>query len=150
MNESSLLNNWIIDQFDLDDSVNTISTVDTREMDNNKTNIYPLVNVDLLSSQILEQVIIQSFKVTVIQQRDIYSRKTDSKLLENSNYIDNINETHSICQRFINVLTHQNNDINIEIDRLTDLDILKNWRGSGVDGCQFTIDLSIQNKGLSC
>ena len=149
-NEISKINKYIEDQFSANNLVNTISVVPSLELDLNKENIYPLVNVDMINSSIEEQVIIVVFTITIIQQRDKRPVKTDSKLLADTNYLDNINETHSIAQRFINVLTMQNNDERIEIDTLSTLKMLKDWRGGGVDGVQFTINLSIPNEGISC
>lgn len=149
-NEISKLNNWIIDQYESDKLVNTISIVPTLELDLNKENIYPLVNIDMINSFIEEQVIIVIFNMTILQQRDKRPVKTDSKLLGDTNYLDNINETHSIAQRFINVLTMQNNDEQITIDTISTLKMLKEYKGGLLDGVQFTINLSIPNVGFSC
>lgn len=149
MNELSLINSFIIDEFNDNNLVNTITLVDSDSIDLNKENIYALVNIDFLTSNIQNDVIIATYKITIVQGRDIVPRKTDSKLLAGDNFLHNLNETHSIAQRFINVLTRQNNDANIEIQSSNDLDALKDWRG-GLDGVQFDIDLSIPNIGTSC
>ena len=149
MNELSLINSFILSLFQANDLVNTISTVDTEAMDGSKENIYPLVNMDLLRTEILDDAIVAFYKITIVQARDIYPRKTDSKLLSDTNYQDNINETHSIAQRFVNVLNRTHNDYNIEIDDLSTVDILKDWR-TGLDGVQFDIDLSTPNIGSAC
>jgi len=150
MNEITLVNNWVIDEFDSNNLVNTISIVPTQEIDGNKENVYPLVNVDLKQSDVNGDVVIISFEITVVQQRETNPKATDSKLLNDTNYLDNLNETHSICQRFINVLQNQNNALNIEIETVTKLRKLNNWSRSGLDGFVFTIDLSIPNLGRSC
>lgn len=149
MNELSLMQAFVIAQFQSNNLVNTISTVETEGIDLNKENVYALVNLDLRDTDILDDAVIVTYLITIVQARDIVPRKTDSKLLGDTNYIDNLNETHSIAQRFINYLTRQNNDENIEIDNLSSVTILKDWR-SGLDGVQFTIDLSIPNLGTSC
>lgn len=150
MNEISILNNWIISEFDKNNLVNTISIVPTIQMDANKENVYPLVNIDMLSSTIQSDVVIVSFEISIVQQRDKRPVKTDSKLLDDTNYIDNVNETHSIAERFINVLDRQNNDLNIELNTISKLDFLKEFSRENLDGVQFTIDLSIPNSGTSC
>lgn len=150
MNETSKINDFIVELFDANDLVNTISIIPTGLIDLNKENIYPLVNVDMLSADVQNDVIVFDFRITIVSQRDIKPRKTDSKLLSDSNYLDNINETLSIAQRFINVLVRQNNEENIDIISQSDIDILKNWRGGGLDGVQFTIELSIPNSDTSC
>jgi len=150
MNELTLINNWIISHFQSNNIVNTISIVPTQEIDGNKENIYPLINIDLKQSDVNGDIVIVSFEITAVQQRDIKPVVTDSKLLNDTNYLDNLNETHSICQRFINVLQNQNNDFNIEIETITKLRKLNNWSRAGLDGFVFTIDLSIPNLGRSC
>lgn len=150
MNESSLIYNWIVEQFQTNELVNTISIVPTAVIDTNKENIYPLVNVDLIDIETQTDYLIFNFTVVVIQQRDIKPIKLDSKLMTNTNYIDNINETVSIANRFINVIEKQNNDSNIELQSLSRLKVLKEW-GTGIcDGVRFDISLSIPNIGLSC
>lgn len=150
MNESSLIYNWIVDQFQSNELVNTISIVPTAVIDTNKENIYPLVNIDLIDIETESDYLTYNFNITVIQQRDIKPVKIDSKLMTNTNYIDNINETVSIANRFINVVEKQNNDSNIELQSLSRLKVLKEW-GTGIcDGVRFDISLSIPNIGLSC
>jgi hypothetical protein len=150
MNEISILNNWIISEFDKNNLVNTISIVPTLQMDSNKENVYPLVNIDMLNSVVQNDVIVVSFEITIVQQRDKRPVKTDSKLLNDTNYLDNVNETHSIAERFINVLDRQNNSLNIELDTISKLEFLKEYSRENLDGVQFTIDLSIPNLGTSC
>lgn len=150
MNESSLIYNWIVEQFQSNELVNTISIVPTAVIDTNKENIYPLVNIDLIDIETQTDYLIFNFTIIVIQQRDIKPIKLDSKLMTNTNYIDNINETVSIANRFINVVEKQNNDSNIELQSLSRLKVLKEW-GTGIcDGVRFDISLSIPNIGLSC
>lgn len=143
------MNDFVIAEFNSNNLVNTITLIDTDDIDLNKENIYALVNLDLLNSEILDDAIVVSYKITIVQARDLVPREQDSKLQEDSNYLHNLNETHSIAQRFINVLTRQNNDANVEIDTLSEVTILKNWR-NGLDGVQFDIDLTIPNIGTSC
>ena len=150
MNEISILHNFIIEEFRNNDLVNTISIVPTLMIDTNQFNIYPLVNVDLVQSEVTEQQVIASFIITVVQQRDTIPNKTDNKLLSNTNYLNNIDETHSILQRFLNVLMLQNNNENIELETQNKIKILKEWNRNTLDGAQLNLDLSIPNKGGSC
>lgn len=150
MNESSLIYDFIIAEFDANDLVNTISIVPFSEIDTNKENIYPLVNIDLIDIETESDYLTYNFNITVIQQRDIKPVKIDSKLLENINYIDNLNETVSISNRFINVIEKQNNDSSIELQNLSRLRVLKEWGRGICDGVRFDISLSIPNMGTSC
>lgn len=150
MNESSLIYDFIIAEFQDNDLVNTISIVPFSEIDINKENIYPLVNIDLIDIETETDYLTYNFNITVIQQRDIKPVKIDSKLLNNTNYIDNINETVSISNRLINVIEKQNNDSSIELQNLSSLRVLKEWGRGICDGVRFDISLSIPNMGSSC
>lgn len=150
MNETSLIYNWVIEQFQDNELVNTISIVPTSEMDINKENIYPLVNLDLIDVETQPDALIYNFIITVIQQRDVKPIKIDSKLLTNTNYIDNVNETVTISNRFINVVEKQNNDANIELVAVSTQRVLKEWGKGMCDGVRFNISLSIPNIGISC
>ncbi len=150
MNEIQIINDFIINHFKSNNLVNTLSILPTTELDQNKENIYPLTNIDFLYKVTDPDVILASFKITVIQQRDTIPTKTDSKLLIDVNYLDNVNETANICTRFFNVLTGQNNDFNIELVSKTNEKVLKKWGINTCDGFQFEVTLSIPNMGKSC
>lgn len=147
MNELSLLNDFVIERFDLNPLVNTITIVPTIDIDANKENIYPLVNIDMVNTDIQTDAILVNYTITIVQQRELKSQKIDSKLLNDSNYLDNMNECHTIASKFINYLTWKNNDLVIEIQSQSDLKPLKNWGQAGLDGFRFDIELSIHNKG---
>ena len=147
MNELTLLNDFVIGRFDLNPLVNTITIVPTFDLDFNKENIYPLVNIDMTDIDIQTDAFVVTYKITILQQRDIKPIKTNSKLLNDSNYLDNMNETNSIAADFINYLRWKNNDLVVEIQNLSRIDFLENYKGNGLDGVQFDIDLSIYNRG---
>lgn len=150
MNEISKIYEFIIAQFQANEMVNTISLVNSMDIDSNKENIYQLVNIDLRDTTVEDQAIICSFRITIVQQRDIKPIKIDSKLLSNTNYIDNINETHSTWAKFINYVVRQNNDYNVELVSKGSEKILKEWGLSNLDGLQVDVELSIPNEGSSC
>jgi hypothetical protein len=150
MNEISIIMDYVIELFNSNNLVNTISTVDDEMIDANKENIYPVVNLDLQYSIIENDVIVVSLKITVVQQRDQRPVILSSKLMTDTNFIDNINETHSICQKFINYLTRKNNNKNIEIRSISNVDFLKEWRQNKLDGCVFVILLTIPNIASAC
>jgi len=150
MNEVSKIYDFLIGLFQSNDLVNTISMVNTMDIDSNKENIYPLVNLDLRETETQDQAIVFSFRITILQQRDIKPIKIDSKLLSNTNYVDNLNETHSILNKVVNYLVRQNNDYDIEIVQQGTNKILKEFGLSNLDGVQLDIDLAIPNEGSSC
>jgi len=140
---------FIISNFRSIELVNTISIVPTIDIDANKENIYPLVNIDLKNTAIQEQVLISDFEITVVQQRNIKNKCIDNKLLTDSNYLDNLNETMFICQKFVKQIEH-NTETLMSIDTITDLSPLKNSLKNGLDGFQFTLSLSKPNIVKAC
>lgn len=150
MNEIYNINDWLIKEFQKNELVNTISTLPTLQIDTQIANIYPLVNLDLLDTNITVSQILANYRITIVQQRDTRTEQTDNKLLTNSNYIDNVNETHSIAHKLINKLLRGYNDLNIEIQSQSMLRQLKNWSRNSLDGVQFEIELAIPNAGKIC
>lgn len=141
--EVSIVTNFIIDRFRANTLVNTISVKPQSEIDFEKSNIYPLVNIDLTALQPLESVHQMTFNITVFQQRDTKPTiNLDNKLL-NTNLIDNLNETYSIASKFINYIRSFNNDEGIEVINITEVIPLKNALTNGLDGVTFNIVLEI-------
>jgi len=150
MNELSTLTNFLIKQFEADDLVNTITMVPTKHIDNNKENIYQLVNIDYIQSQIIDNYIIGRYLITAVQQRDIQPKKLDSKLRLDINLPDNRNETLSVITRFINQFNSNHFEYNIDLFSQTTITVLEDWNKNGLDGHQITIELSIPNLGSGC
>ena len=149
MNELSKVRRYIIDKFDADPLVNTITTLSEELIDTNKETIYPVVNIDYLDSDVLEDTVLFSFKITALDQNDVYTKSTDSKLLEDTNQNDILNETFNICQSFINSF-RQYNDDNIEMQSKSIIQTIMNERLNGLSGHEFDIVLSIPNEGSIC
>ena len=147
MNELFLLTNFLVEKFQENDLVNTVTMVDTKHLDNNKENIYPLVNIDYLESETLPDAIIARYLITVVQQRDIRPQKTDSKLQLDTNLIDNLGETSAVITRFLNQMRSNNFENNIQ---LFENSVSKKYEKNSLDGHQITIDLSIANLGSGC
>jgi len=153
MNELSLIFKFIIEKFQENNLVNTITFVPTKVMDNDKENIYPLVNVDYLQSEEVGEdssYIAARFLITAVNQRDTRPIKTDTKLRQDINLIDNWNETHAILLKFLNVFKANNFEKDIDLYSQTALTKLEDFNRNGLDGHQMTIELSIPNLGNGC
>ena len=153
MNHLSQIVDFLIAQFQANNLVNTISFVPTRTMDNDKQNIYPLVNIDYLQSDEIgdeTSYVVARFQISCVMQRDIRAVKLDSKLRMDTNFIDNLNETHAILLRFLNVFRSQNLANNIDLYSQTSMTKLEDFNKNGLDGHQITIEISIPNSGSGC
>lgn len=149
MNELQKVRNYIVSKFDDDELVNTITSLSDELIDTNKETIYPVVNFDYFDSDIQEDVILFSYHIAALDQNDVYVKSTDSKLLEDTNQSDILNETFNICQSFINSF-RQYNDEGIEISSKSNVTAIKNERLNDLSGHEFDIILSVPNEGSAC
>ena len=147
MNELFLLTQFLVNKFGNNDLVNTISLVETKHIDNNKENIYCLVNIDYLENETREDVIIGRYLITAVQQRDIRPKKTDSKLQLDTNLIDNLGETSAVITKFLNQMRSNKFTNNIQ---LFSNSRAQKYHKNSLDGHQITIELAIANLGSGC
>lgn len=133
----------VITRFDSNILVNTISFVKTQDIDLNKENIYPLVNIDYISSQIGEARIPHKYLISILNQRDIDNVFNNDKIFPD-NYIDNINEAHTIATLFINQIRGVVND-EVEIISISDVVVLNLTSNNLLDGVRFEIVIEVDN-----
>ena len=144
----SKVTNYIVNRFQADTLVNTISLSDINLIDTKKENIYPLVAISFNEKDLsVDEVATYDYTITVLQQRDNRKVEKLSKLMDDENWIDNLNECDSICTRFINHIRRMEIDENINIESLSVLEPLSGYGGANLDGFRFEITLSIPNTG---
>ena len=149
MNEYQKTKDYILGKFSSDPLVNTITTLTNDLVDTNKETIYPIVNVEYKDSDIQEDVIYFSFHIKALDQNDVYTRSTDSKLQIDTNKDDILNETFNICQSFINSF-RQYNSFNIEMNNKSKVTKIERENLNDLSGHEFDIILSIPNEGIAC
>lgn len=149
MNEVQKVKNYIVNKFQSDELVNIITTLTSDLVDTNKETIYPVVNVDYRTSNVQQDILLFSYHIKALDQNDIYIKSTDSKLLQDTNQSDILNETFNICQSFINSFRQYNSD-SIEMVSVSEITAIKNAQLNDLSGHEFDIVLSIPNEGSSC
>jgi len=149
MNEYQKTKDYVLSKFNSDPLVNTITTLTSDLVDKNKETIYPVVNIDYTNNTVQDDVILFSFHIKALDQNDVYTRTTDSKLQANTNKDDIFNETFNICQSFINSF-RQYNSFNIEMVSVSSITAIKNEELNDLSGHEFDIVLSIPNEGSFC
>ena len=147
MSTLSKVSGFIAAEFQFNALVNTVTFEKTAELDYNKENIYQLVNIDLVESQVISELISFRYVITILQQRDIEPRMNNDKMF-GSNMIDNLSETHASAVSFINELSSQNNELGIDLIEVPLITFLKNFKGA-LDGVHFTLNLTVAND-LKC
>lgn len=148
MNELQLIIDYTLSNFDANPLVNTITEVEKDLIDTNKDTLFPLVNVEYITSTVDDDQVICKLSISALNQVDVYQKTTDSKLRKDTNHSDIRNETFSICQSFINSF-RQYNENDIEILSRTDLTPVMGYV-NGLAGHEFEIELTISNMGSSC
>lgn len=141
--------NYIIQRFQSDEMVNTITFNDTFVVDTQKENIYPIVAINLqsISEDTAQSLNLYTFRIYCLQKRDVQRIMTPSKLMDDTNLIDNLAETENIIQRFNNYISRLEIEENINIYEKSQLTPVYNYGGSGLDGFNITITLSYPNNG---
>lgn len=133
---------YIQTTFKSDLLVNTITFSDELVVDTKKENIYPIVAINFLNRTQNEDRNLYNFRVFVLQQRDIKRELQPSKLMEDTNFIDNLAECENIIDRFLNYVTRLDETENIKIENSPQLNMVANYGGNGLDGYQFDLTLS--------
>lgn len=145
MTELSTVSIFLVDKFKSQPLVNTISFEKTGEIDANKNNIYPLVNIDIVDTDPIGDILTFNYIITILQQRDIDNELNNDKILNKDNMIDNLNECYAIATRCVNNIERTENDYDIEILRKSNITLLKDFNTQKLDGVRFNLSLSIQN-----
>ena len=131
--------------FEDDDTVNTISTGEPRELDNYKKNIYPLVHLYVLDSPYNENTSITRYRVqvTAVDVRDINKEDVKDKFWFNDNRHDNWNAMRSVLKHAQIKLSKESLGEDIRLVTATDAEPLIFASTNALDGWQQTFTLDI-------
>lgn len=141
--EISTVSSFMYDRFKSNPLTNTISFMKQDEIDFNKGNIYPLVNIDMTQSEVLDTIHRVTFVINIYQQRDTKPLTNLNNKLLTTNMIDNLNESYFIGSKFINQIKSFNNTEEIELFNVTPITFQKNVGTQLLDGIMFTITLDV-------
>lgn len=144
---SNLLNH-IVSTFEANPLVNTIVFKDDDVIDVEKENIYPLVSIRLLNSrpELAEKLV--SLEFEVLNQRDFIPKAQPSKLMLDTNYIDNIGICDSIGNDFIMEYEKAHNEFDISIESYSQFDPIKKDERNCLDGVKFEVNFSLHQNGI--
>ena len=150
-NQFSKVTNFIVGIFQDMPLVNTISLRDDDVIDVEKENVYPLVSIRLISSPAPQQNLREfrySFEIT--NQRDDTKIATPSKLLTDTNYIDNVNICDSIGSNFLMEIMKAHNNFNIDIveDSVSEFEPIHKDERNCLDGIKFECTFLINQNAI--
>lgn len=141
-NQLSNLLTLVVDTLEAMPLVNTVVFKDDNVVDVEKENVYPLVSISLLSSPAPEMNQ-REYRLAfeIFNQRDDRKIATPSKLLLDTNYIDNIGICDSIANNFVLEFLKSHNvfDIGIVDDGVSEFDPVEKDERNSLDGIKFTV-----------
>jgi hypothetical protein len=150
-NKQSQLLTHIVSIFDAMPLVNTIVFKDDDVLDVEKENVYPLVSIQLLTSPAPFDDR-REFRLgfEILNQRDDRKVATPSKLMSDTNYIDNVGICDSIANNFVMEIlkTHNDLDINIIDDGVSEFEPIRKDERNMLDGVRFEVTFSMHQNGI--
>jgi len=120
-------------------------------IDVEKENVYPLVTIRLISSPAPTQNLREfRYLFQVTNQRDDTKIATTSKLLTDTNYIDNVNICDSIGNNFLIEIMKTHNDLNIDIveDSVSEFEPIQKDERNCLDGIKFEATFLISQNAI--
>lgn len=150
MNQYTQLLTFIKSLGESDPFVNTITRDGNVDLDTNKMNVFPLLDIYIDSGSFSNgQTITFTVELVCVQRRDINKEIVNDKFWKNDNEVDNHNETLASLNRIWTSMyrNFEDNDItaseNPSLEKITYAD--KNL----LDGWRLTFDVELPNTTLS-
>lgn len=150
-NKFSIVTNYLVSIFEANSLVNTISLRDDDVVDVEKENVYPLVSMRLIESPAPQQNLREyTYLFEVLNQRDFQGKATPSKLLTDTNYIDNIGICDSIANDFLMEILKTHNDFNINVsdDSISTFEPIRKDERNCLDGIRFEATFYINQNAI--
>lgn len=149
--QQSTLLNFIIGIFSEMPLVNTIVFKDDDVIDVEKENIYPLVSLSIISSPPPYQDR-REYRIhfEIFNQRDDKKKVIPSKLMTDSNYIDNVGITDSIANNFIMEVMKNHNEFDIDIveNGVSEFEPAKKDERNMLDGVKFDVTFVMHQNAI--
>lgn len=143
--------NYLKEQLESDIDVNTVTHGTPEQLDNgNKKDIFPIAHIQVIDSILPSGLVVFTFDVGVLDQRNINKFQSTDKFLRNDNELDNLNTCHTVLARLISRLRTQLNDLDIELYNEPTIRPIIFEYANTLDGWFASIQLSIPNRIPLC
>lgn len=133
---------YFVEGLEKENLINTITFEKTSEIDYNRANIYPLVNINPMYTEIQNGGIATTFEVVILLQRNDNNHSNKSKLFKD-NFIDNLSEATVIGNKIIQML-HMHPELTL--NNTPTMSTVRHSRGNILDGVQFTMTIIADNE----
>lgn len=131
--------------FEEDRDVRTVVTEVYPDIEHWKKNVYPIVDINVLSDESIESTSVTRFSVeiTVLDIRDVNKEEVRDKFWRNDNRHDIWNTTHSILKTARNKMIKNHLDTDITIDSYTSAERQTFVLSNALDGWQQTWNIDV-------
>lgn len=133
-----------------DSFVNTVKQGEISELDIDKQNIYPLVNIAIVGGGFTNgQTITFNIDLRCLAQRDINKEVVNDKFWKNDNEVDNLNETLAVLNRMWTSMYRDFESNNITASESPSLEPLIYDEKNILDGWAMTFTVELPNETLN-
>ena len=136
---------------DADDFINTVTNKGERDLDLEKGNVFPILDISVNGFTFPSEAVIRySIEIVCVDLRDINKATADQdKFWDNDNLVDNMNEMMSSINRIWLNLKRDFNDSNITASESPTGDAIV-YEGKNIyDGWSLLFDVDIPNTTIS-
>lgn len=134
---------------DADPFVSTVTQGITEDIDLDKGNILPLLNIELFSPTFPNGTVTFQLEITCLQLRDINKTIDEDKFWLQDNKTDNFNETLAVINVLVGKMKKDFGDTNISIDEAPAAEKLEEWGKNLLDGWVLTTTVTMPNNTVS-
>ena len=150
MNHYTELLYYIKQISDADDFVNTITQGDFDRIDLDKTNIFPLLHVNITGGSFTNgQVVILNVQIGCFDIRDKNKEINTDKFWLNDNEVDNLNETLAVLNRLWGYMHKDFGENNITATENPSLETVTEYGKNLLDGWIMTFDVEMPNTTIN-
>ena len=150
MNHYSELLKYLKGLADADDFIHTVTHGATSEFDLDKGNVFPLLNIDVLSAGFSKgQMVSFDIEIACMDIRDANNETTTNKFWKQDNEVDNLNEMLASLNRIWFKMLQDITEQNIKVDDSANLQQVTEWNTNLVDGWLMTFTINLPNTTIS-
>ncbi len=150
MNHYTELLYYIKQIVDADDFVNTITQGDLDRYDLDKSNIFPLLHIDITSGGFTNgQTVIFNIEIACCADHDENKEINVDKFWGNDNEVDNLNECLAVLNRLWGYMHKDFGENNITSSENPSFDKLTGYGKNYLDGWLLTFDVEMPNTTIN-
>ena len=134
---------------DTDPFVNTTTQGITEDIDLDKANIFPILNVEVFDGGFPTNGVSFTLELTCLDIRDNNKEINTDKFWLQDNKVDNFNTTFAVLNRMVGKMKRDFEDRDIEIEIPDSVGKLEEWGKNTLDGWVLSTTVTMPNKTIN-